>query len=104
MTYTFIEPIIKRNQVYIRDKMKNIKILIVDDDPYSILSLSMLLEMFKPRFKSFELRKANDAQEGLKICENIFKNKQPFFNIIFTDLNMPEIDGFEFIEKARNLM
>jgi hypothetical protein len=51
--------------------MKNIKILIVDDDPYSLLSLTMLLEIFKPKFNYFELLKANDSIEALKICENL---------------------------------
>ena len=73
--------------------MKKFNILLVDDVEQNIHSLKLLIE------DSFDLNiyTALSAQEGIKILmsEDI--------NLILTDVQMPEIDGFEFAEYLKDI-
>jgi CheY-like chemotaxis protein len=73
--------------------MEKFGILLVDDVPENIYSLKMMIE------DSFDVRifSALSAQEGIEILlkENV--------DLILTDVQMPEIDGFEFIEYLKNI-
>jgi C4-dicarboxylate-specific signal transduction histidine kinase len=68
-------------------------ILLVDDVSENIYSLKMMIE------DSFDVNifSALSAQEGMEILmkENI--------DLILTDVQMPEIDGFEFVEYLKNI-
>ncbi|MCB9096513.1 MAG: hybrid sensor histidine kinase/response regulator [Arcobacter sp.] len=73
--------------------MERFNILLVDDVPENIYSLKMMIE------DGFDVNifSALSAQEGIEILmnENI--------DLILTDVQMPEIDGFEFIEYLKNI-
>ncbi|GGD40267.1 hybrid sensor histidine kinase/response regulator [Malaciobacter pacificus] len=73
--------------------MEKFKILLVDDVPENIYSLKMMIE------DSFdvEIFSALSAQEGMEI---LMKEK---IDLILTDVQMPEIDGFEFVEYLKNI-
>lgn len=66
-------------------------ILIADDSPSIRKFISFSLSM-----KGFEIIPAADGMEAL---EKLPKEK---INLIITDLNMPNIDGFELIKTIRN--
>jgi len=66
------------------------KILYVDDEPLN-------LHLFKINFsKKYEVYTAPDGFDGLNILE-----KQPDIWVIISDLKMPEMNGLEFVSKAR---
>jgi signal transduction histidine kinase len=73
--------------------MEKFNILLVDDVAENIYSLKMMIE------DSFDINifSALSAQEGIKILmkDNI--------DLILTDVQMPEIDGFEFVEYLKNI-
>ncbi len=73
--------------------MDKFNILLVDDVSENIYSLKMMIE------DSFDVNifSALSAQEGMEILmkENI--------DLILTDVQMPEIDGFEFVEYLKNI-
>ena len=73
--------------------MEKFSILLVDDVSENIYSLKMMIE------DSFDVNifSALSAQEGMEILmnENI--------DLILTDVQMPEIDGFEFVEYLKNI-
>ena len=73
--------------------MNKFNILLVDDVSENIYSLKMMIE------DSFDVNifSALSAQEGMEILmnENI--------DLILTDVQMPEIDGFEFVEYLKNI-
>ena len=71
---------------------KNICILFVDDD---IVQLNLLSELMKRTGLSCVC--SMSASEALKLLEN------ESFDIIFTDIQMPDIKGFELVEKIRKL-
>ena len=73
--------------------MEKFNILLVDDVAENIYSLKMMIE------DSFDVNifSALSAQEGIEVLmkENI--------DLILTDVQMPEIDGFEFVEYLKNI-
>ncbi|MFY9073380.1 hybrid sensor histidine kinase/response regulator [Malaciobacter mytili] len=73
--------------------MKKFSILLVDDVAENIHSLKMMIE------DSFDvdIYSALSAQEGMEI---LMKNE---INLILTDIQMPEIDGFEFAEYLKGI-
>ncbi|AXH10747.1 response regulator [Malaciobacter halophilus] len=70
----------------------NLKILYVDDST-TILDMlsSSLIEL-----GYLDTKSAEDGVEALALCE------EEEFDFIITDINMPKMNGFEFIENLRN--
>ena len=66
-------------------------VLIVDDSPTVLLSLKTNLEM-----NGFKVETASDGQDALN---KLNSGVNP--DLIITDLNMPKMDGFEFIKNVR---
>lgn len=65
-------------------------ILVVDDDPIS-------LQMIRSALEGTHLRAIllQDPTVAARVLEN------NYFDLIFADVNMPELDGFQFCEKVR---
>ena len=75
------------------NKIVSMNILIVDDNPSNIFSLKVLIE------DEFDctIYTALDAKEAIKI---LITNK---IDLILTDIQMPEIDGFEFANYIKGI-
>ncbi|MGA1862384.1 response regulator [Deferribacter thermophilus] len=69
---------------------KNYKILVVDDEEHTRLGYAEVL-----RLDGYEVDIAETGLEGLE------KAKKTKFDVIVTDLRMPQMDGLTFIEKLR---
>jgi len=67
------------------------KILLVDDEPYLLRSLSFVLGR-----EGYVVRTASDGEEGLAL----FGEFDP--DIVFLDLMMPKKDGYEVCHAIRN--
>jgi len=67
------------------------KILIVDDNPNMSVLLSDILEIFE-----YEGRRAEDGVEAL---EKLNKDK---YDMVFTDLRMPKMDGIDLLKAIKN--
>lgn len=70
--------------------MKTVKILVVDDDPEQAEILSEIL--------ASEERDITVSTKSKEAIEMIRKNH---YDIIFTDISMPEIDGLQLIKQAK---
>ncbi|MBG6109757.1 signal transduction histidine kinase [Flavobacterium sp. CG_9.10] len=68
------------------DKKKHI-LLLIDDKPANLFSLKMILEN-----ENREIITCNSASEGLQV---LLKEK---VSLILVDVQMPEMDGYEFVE------
>lgn len=66
------------------------KILVVDDSPTIRKFISIALKV-----KGFEIISAGDGMEALELLPN------DSVDLVITDLNMPNIDGFNLIERIR---
>ena len=68
------------------------KVLIVDDEPLSSKYLKGLIEKH-----CFEISQVEMLNQPLEALEHLKTNT---YNIIFLDVEMPELDGFELLEQA----
>src|SRR6185295_11974869 len=68
-----------------------IKAIIVDDEPYSCESLATLLEQYCPAVKTSAI--CHSGEEGLAAIET----NPP--QILFLDIEMPKMNGFEMLER-----
>jgi response regulator RpfG family c-di-GMP phosphodiesterase len=71
-------------------KMKNLKILLIEDDMIEVMKLNRSISSLKLSHKIIE---ANNGEDALKLLSN--KDNLP--DIILLDLNMPKINGIEFL-------
>jgi two-component system chemotaxis response regulator CheY len=71
----------------------SIKILVVDDSATMVMSLKATLTM-----NGFEVESANNGKVAL---DKLNSGLKP--NLVITDINMPEMGGFELIGKVRAL-
>ncbi|KAL4435309.1 hypothetical protein ABPG74_017401 [Tetrahymena malaccensis] len=69
------------------------KVLIVDDTVFNIKALRNLLQ----KYKTIEVEEAFNGQQAVQ------KVEQSEFDIIFMDINMPVMDGFQATKKIREL-
>lgn len=77
----------------------SLKILLIEDDMIEVMKMSRTVSSLKLNHKIIE---ANDGEEALKILEK--KDSLP--DIILLDLNMPKLNGIEFLrilKKDENL-
>jgi two-component system, LytTR family, response regulator len=72
-----------------------IKVLIIDDEPSAVKTLSLLLSRYTPELN--DIKQVNDATEALGLLE-IYKPQ-----LIFLDIQMPRMNGFEFLRNARSI-
>lgn len=74
--------------------MEDLKILIVDDEPHIRILLEQTLEDLEDH--DVEILIAENGQEAY----DIMKAKEP--QLVFLDVMMPKMNGFEVCEKIRN--
>ncbi|MEO1923428.1 MAG: response regulator [Nautiliaceae bacterium] len=68
------------------------KILIVEDDEFSSVVLKELIEILYPGVKVY---KAENGKEALEMV------KKESFDLIFSDIRMPVMDGYAFIKEFK---
>jgi CheY-like chemotaxis protein len=74
--------------------------IIIDDDPISILVCETLLKKTKFAEKVMSFQNGN---EGLKFLKNRFEQGEGLPDIIFLDVLMPLMSGWEFLEAYEQL-
>ena len=78
-------------QTYVRQKERNIKVVAIDNDEVLLL---MLKEMYAQ--EGIHCDTCTDASELMEMI------RLKEYNMLLTDLNMPEINGFELLELLRS--
>lgn len=98
-TFTIKLPVHQQNQPIptpnTSEQKTKAHIIVVEDDYYLLDGLKELLELYDG---PYELT-VDTAQDGVQGLEAI-KRKQP--DLIISDIMMPNMDGFEFLEQVRN--
>jgi CheY-like chemotaxis protein len=81
--------------------MKKINsLLLVDDDQISNLITSML---FAELHAHTHIRIAEDGQQALEEIKDCLDNEHNCPDVIFLDLEMPGMDGFEFLDRLEEI-
>ncbi|MBC7439034.1 MAG: response regulator [Flavobacterium sp.] len=78
------------------------KILCIDDDPIALLLSKLLLTKSCLASEIVALNNGEEALNYLSQSETLKKNKENDNLVVFLDLNMPIMDGWEFLEKFEN--
>ena len=68
--------------------------MIVDDEPYNILGLQIIIQ--NSGFEDIEklIDKANNGQEALDLVKSSFEKKEYSYGLIFMDCSMPVMNGY----------
>ena len=73
--------------------MKNIRILYAEDD-------NSVIEFVKILFKKLEMDKVTFVSNGIEALKAYGNNS---YDLVITDMIMPEMDGFELIENIKKI-
>lgn len=76
--------------------MSKKNIYIIDDDPIYQFSFKSMLKLMDAEFEISQYSNGEDAIEALAECD---ANGLCFPDIIFLDLNMPVMDGWNFLDE-----
>ncbi len=77
------------------------RILLIDDEEISNFLAKKLIERVRV---NCHVDVANNGQQGLDLLNESNAQHQPLPDFIFLDLNMPVLDGFEFMEAFNQLV
>jgi two-component system chemotaxis sensor kinase CheA len=69
-------------------------VLVVDDSPFFLNHISALMEE-----AGYDVTRAHDGREGLEILTHAPGR----FDLVLTDIEMPEMNGFEMVERLRRV-
>lgn len=75
--------------------MKTLNILLVEDDMIELMKFNRVVETLENKHNIVE---ANNGEDALKILED----KANLPDIILLDLNMPKVNGIEFLRILKN--
>lgn len=75
-------------------------VLLIDDDP---ITNFINQDLLKKSGLCTEVKVAHNGREGLDFVQNSIDQKENLPAVIFLDINMPVMDGFEFLEKFQEL-
>ncbi len=78
------------------EKSKPLVISVVDDDDIYKFTIKRTLDLLKLTKKVLMF---SDGEEAIDFLNDNIKNTQTLPDIIFLDINMPVMDGFEFMEE-----
>lgn len=75
--------------------MSEIKVRVVEDDEISRMLLGYLMEDV---LQTNKIIFKDDGLEAYKYLESILDQPEQFPDLIFLDLNMPQLGGYEFVD------
>lgn len=94
-----------RNDQSINYQMtQNRRILIVDDEPYNILGLSIVLQQSGYERIVQLIDKAYNGKEAVDLVKKAYKEKKHSYGLIFMDCSMPIMSGYEASLKIRSFI
>jgi CheY-like chemotaxis protein len=84
--------------------LQNKRILIVDDEPYNIVGMKVLLPQASDLSILDYVDEAKNGKEALDKIVKSYRMGQHCYGLIFMDCNMPIMDGFEATDMIRNFI
>ena len=89
----------------IKQKPKRRKILLVDDEPYNLMGLKVIIDSIDKRnHLSMIVDQATNGMEAYKAIKKAHEDKSYEYGLIFMDCSMPILDGYEATDKIREYL
>ena len=79
--------------VFVHESTPMVRVLLLEDNANMLNMLAQVLE-----WGGYEVLMARDGLEGIQVLEKA----NPLPRIIISDLSMPDMDGYEFLQHVRN--
>lgn len=76
-------------------ELKNLNVLVVDDEPF-------MRGLIKRVLAEIEIKKVSEAGDGNEALSKV-QDAGTNLDLIICDLEMPNMDGFEFVKRLRDL-
>ena len=71
------------------------RILIIDDEPFNIVGLQLFISRLGIHGLVNQVDRAYNGLEGLNKVKNSYYDGTHVYGLIFTDISMPVMDGYE---------
>jgi CheY-like chemotaxis protein len=71
-------------------------VLIIDDDPIFVF---VIQKLFFKIGSDYKIDSIKNGQLGLDYIDELYRNNQQLPDVILLDLNMPMLDGWQFLEE-----
>lgn len=84
--------------------IQNRRILIVDDEPYNLMGLEVLLQQTGYKNIMNLIDKAGDGLEAVQCVRNSVRDMKFSYGLIIIDCSMPLMNGYEATEKIRRYL
>ncbi len=78
--------------------------MIVDDEPYNILGLKIVLKQSGYPHINTIIDSAHNGQDALDLVISTYKEGKQSYGLIFMDCSMPIMDGYTASEKIRKFI
>ena len=78
------------------------RILVVDDEPYNVLSMQLILNQMKIKGLSKVVDRAYNGMDAFNKVKTGLERATHIYGLILTDISMPVMDGFELTEEIRS--
>lgn len=76
------------------------KVLLIEDDPITIMVCDRILKM--TGFGTTIISKVN-GQEAIDYLKSLIETSEPIPEVIFLDINMPVMNGWDFLNEFKEL-
>ena len=89
----------------IQQKLKKRRILLVDDEPYNLMGLKVIIGALDTgNVLSMIIDQATNGLEAYKAVKKAHLDKSYEYGLIFMDCSMPILDGYEASDKIREYL
>jgi CheY-like chemotaxis protein len=88
------------NSLGVSEAINSARFIVIDDDP---LNNTICRLTIKKALGVAEVKTFTDPVEGLRYIEDQYSVAQEGFTVLFLDINMPIMNGWEFLEKYEYL-
>ena len=83
---------------------KNRRILLVDDEPYNILGLKIVLQQSKIKNLMNLVDTAYNGQQAVDLVKNAYEKNKYSYGLVFMDCSMPVMNGYEASDLIREFV